>query len=116
MTFKVKKIRKKKSKFMVMTWIHEHFGAKSFFAVLGVCLLAGVLLIGSAFLRTWDGGGVSRIMPKISLIKEDQHGHTNILLLGVAGEAEEGGNLTDSIMILSVLRSLFPIVKLLVSA
>ena len=36
-----------------------------------------------------------------STLKKDNFGHTNILLLGVAGHAEEGGNLSDAMMICS---------------
>ncbi len=102
MTFKVKKIRKKKSKFKIITWISQYFGPRQGLGLLAVCLLAGVLLIGAAFLKSVGNGGPARILPKISLVEEDQFGHTNILFLGVAGEAEEGGNLTDSMMLVSI--------------
>lgn len=38
----------------------------------------------------------------LSPLETDENGHTNMLLLGVAGSSEEGGHLSDSIMIVSV--------------
>ncbi len=48
-----------------------------------------------------------KILPKISIekilkVKQDKYGHTNILLLGVAGAKKEGGYLSDSIILISL--------------
>ena len=103
MNFKVKKIRHKKSKIKLWQWFQDFFGRKKSLVLLvvGIFLLGiwgGVALLRSGFF----GVSVSSIMPRVSILKEDPYGHTNVLFLGVAGQEEEGGNLSDSIMIVSI--------------
>ena len=55
------------------------------------------------FFSQGSGGStsVTRFLPFGDLV-QDEAGRTNILFLGVAGETEEGGNLSDSILLASI--------------
>jgi len=103
MSFKVKKIRERKGKF---AWWHNFeaaIGARLARSILIAVPLSAVCLVGVAMLQQgWlTGDGPKRIIPKFTVLDET-NGHTNILFLGVAGKNEQGGNLSDSIMILSI--------------
>lgn len=77
-----------------MGWKHR----RKVFISLGLIVLvfSGKMLFGQAFQEK------TRKILSLNPIEIDEYGHTNILLLGVAGKNEEGGNLSDSIMIASV--------------
>ncbi len=57
----------------------------------------GVIAVQSGLL----GEKVRRVI-SLNPLKTDSNGHTNLLLLGVAGKTEQGGHLSDSIMIVSI--------------
>lgn len=103
MSFKVKKIRTQKGKLAWWYRFEEAVGTKLARAILLALPLSLFFLVGVAMLQQgWlTGDGPIRIMPKFTVLDESD-GHTNILFLGVAGKNEEGGNLSDSIMILSI--------------
>lgn len=91
MNFVQRPIRKRKKTFPIpLKWI-----------LIGLVLFAtfwgGVIAVRSGVL----GEGVRKIVT-LNPLKTDSDGHTNILLLGVAGETEQGGHLSDSIMIVSI--------------
>ncbi|MBT3349364.1 LCP family protein [bacterium] len=65
-------------------------------------LLGVVFWLGTAAVQSGVFGEKAERALSFNPLLTDGHGHTNILLLGVAGEAEEGGNLTDSIMVVSI--------------
>lgn len=90
MNFRIKKIQKKQQFRLI-----DH--PKKVIAALFVILA----LIGSLAFSTVFRDGAMRILPK-SPLKTDQYGHINFVLLGVAGKNEEGGLLSDSILIASL--------------
>ncbi len=57
----------------------------------------GVVAVQSGLL-----GEKARRVISLNPLLADKNGHTNVLLLGVAGEVEQGGHLSDSIMIVSI--------------
>lgn len=65
--------------------------------VLAATFWGGVTAVRSGVL----GEKVRRVV-SLNPLKTDTNGHTNLLLLGVAGEMEQGGHLSDSIMIVSI--------------
>lgn len=103
MSFKVKKIRAQKGKLAWWYRFEEAIGTKLARAILLALPISLFFLVGVAMLQQgWlTGDGPVRIMPKFTVLDESE-GHTNILFLGVAGKNEQGGNLSDSIMILSI--------------
>jgi LCP family protein required for cell wall assembly len=103
MSFKVKKIRAKKGKFAWWYSFEEIIGAKLARWILVAIPLSLFSLFGVAMLQQgWlMGDGPVRIIPKFTVLDESE-GHTNILFLGVAGKNEQGGNLSDSIMLMSI--------------
>jgi len=103
MSFKVKKIRAKKGKLAWWYNFEEAIGQKLAWSILIAVPLSLFLLFGGAMLQQgWlSGDGPARIMPKFTVLDETD-GHTNMLFLGVAGKNEEGGHLSDSIMLLSI--------------
>ncbi len=93
MSFKVRKIKHRRS---------QKGPGLSGKKKLLVALLS--LLVGGGFLYAHGSRGgatVARFLP-FSDLSQDEEGRTNILFLGVAGESEEGGNLSDSIMLASI--------------
>lgn len=90
MNFRIKKIQKKETK----PWI-IHKKKLLIAAIIIIALLSTITLAN--FFRS----GEIRILPK-SPLQTDQYGHTNFVLLGVAGKNEEGGFLSDSILIASL--------------
>lgn len=97
MNFKVRKIRKTKKENPFLSFLKKR---KKFliFCGIGILAIAGV----SSALKGVFSEGDRRPIFSFSLLKTDQYNHTNILLLGVAGKSEEGGHLSDSIMIASI--------------
>ncbi len=70
-------------------------------------ILIGILLVvtfwgGVVAVRSGLLGEKVRRVITLNSLKTDDSGHTNLLLLGVAGDTEEGGHLSDSIMIVSI--------------
>lgn len=70
-----------------------------------------ILIVVILILAFWGGvaavkggllGETVRQAVKLNPLKADKMGHTNLLLLGVAGKNEQGGHLSDSIMIVSI--------------
>lgn len=82
----------------------RYFGFKKALILVAVICFTGVMWAGVSFLgAVLDGGdSSSRGIFSFGGLDRDTHGHTNLLLLGMAGDAEEGGNLSDSIMIVSI--------------
>jgi LCP family protein required for cell wall assembly len=103
MSFKVKKIRAKKGKFAWWHRFEEAIGTKLARGILVALPLSLLSLVGVAMLQQgWmTGDGPVRIMPKFTAL-EETNGHTNMVFLGVAGKNEQGGNLSDSIILLSI--------------
>ncbi len=102
MNFKVRKIKpahQKKSKLAIIAdWLKNN---KKFAIVLLVAIFAG--FGARAIYEKFSIGEISA--PRIfsqGPLKKDKYGHTNILLLGVAGKNKEGGHLSDSIMLISI--------------
>lgn len=71
---------------------------------LGLIIVALVLTFwgGVAAVRGGLLGETVRQVVTLNSLKSDKEGHTNMLLLGVAGKMEQGGHLSDSIMIVSI--------------
>ncbi|MCB9809524.1 LCP family protein [Candidatus Peribacteria bacterium] len=69
-------------------------------------LVLGLLAFGAyAAHRTYNNKSLVPALPGRApqfALERDVNGHTNMLLLGTGGEQAEGGNLTDSIMIVSI--------------
>ena len=96
MNFKVRKIRHRRR-----TWKQVLFSRKT--AVIALFLVIGsgfAYFFGPNLIPEKDSEG--RVIETFKGLKIDKYKHTNILLLGVAGTAEQGGNLSDSIMIASI--------------
>ncbi|MCK5460577.1 LCP family protein [Candidatus Gracilibacteria bacterium] len=104
MTFKVKKICKGKSKIKNKVWrrLVRTFGSKKAFFYVLFFTISVVLLLGAVILNAGIFTDKVRQLVSVGPLKKGEFGHTNILLLGVAGKNEEGGNLSDSILILSI--------------
>ena len=102
MDFKVKKIKKDVKKTKGYKKLANYFGAKRVWIIIFLAFVAFVLLAVSAFLKTGSLGNVTRNILVKSTLKADKFGHTNILFLGIAGATEQGGHLSDSIMIASI--------------
>lgn len=104
MDFKVKKINKSSSKNRIWRSLNRHFGGPGSLLIIILVAFFILGLAGNAFRNFVESGGeIPRpsLLPSFGL-EQDSNGHTNILLLGVAGAQEEGGLLTDSIMIVSI--------------
>lgn len=80
----------------------QFFGQKGAIGVLVVLGLGIVFWGGSAAIDSGFFAEKTRQIFSFGPLNKDKNGHTNILLLGVAGEGAEGGNLSDSIMVVSV--------------
>ncbi|NCP67674.1 LCP family protein [bacterium] len=103
MSFKVKKIRENKGKFAWWLNFQDAVGPKLAKGILMAIPLSVLCLVGVAMLQAgWmSGDGPVRIIPKFTAL-EQTDGHTNMVFLGVAGRNEQGGNLSDSIILLSI--------------
>ena len=103
MKFKAKKIRQT-SRVRNVLWrkMVDCFGVKGSIVVSGLIILAGVFFVWGHTLGFDKISHTSREIFSFGGLKKDSFGHTNIVFLGVAGDAEEGGNLSDSIMLVSI--------------
>lgn len=102
MDFKVKRIGSSQAKNPVVRFWNNHFTPKKTVILCGLILFGGVALGGTIWIQ--EGGlkrSVERVVNNLPL-KQDEYGHINILFLGVAGRNEEGGNLSDSLMLASI--------------
>ncbi len=104
--FKVRKITDSHSRINIKNKFYRRlvriFGPRFAIAILAVSFLLIVLGAGSMILDSNLFVHATREIFSFGPLQEDSNGHTNILLLGVAGEGAEGGNLSDSIMIASI--------------
>lgn len=101
MSFKARKIYKKKSKTKaLLSGMIQRISLKKFVFFIGI-LLAIFVVGANPFHFNFLPKPTQNIF-SLSPLKTDDFGHTNMLFLGVAGEMEEGGNLSDSIMVVSV--------------
>ena len=98
MQFKVRKIKQKKSGNI----FNKLFGKKTKFLVIFFVSISIIFFAASKFFTSEFFLNQTKRLFSIIDIKKDKFGHTNILLLGVAGKNEEGGNLSDSILIASI--------------
>ncbi len=84
----------------------ERGGIIGFFGLWRFVLILSLLFIGAglaAAAQILDRPVQQIITPNfLSPLNQDAEGNTNILLLGVAGATEEGGYLTDSIILMSI--------------
>ena len=104
MSFKVRKIKTVRRK-------RKRFSVSNVFSFLNkykklVLLILGILFLGLVAKASYGFISSGKIKtPRIfssKILDTDKNGHTNILLLGVAGATEEGGHLSDSIMVASI--------------
>jgi len=109
MTFKVRRIRQKKSKWESFKglFFKKKEPKKKFLntpiILLVVFILCSVFILKAAFTSPKDSNQKSTsFFKKFSILDYDEFGHTNILLLGIAGKNQQGGHLSDSIMIMSI--------------
>lgn len=97
-SFKVKPIRKEKNLWKKCV---AGLGKKGAYTALGILILL-LLLTGISIAIKHGGIEAPRNLFSTGPLKVDKYGKTNFLLLGVAGFAEEGGNLSDSVMLVSL--------------
>ena len=102
--FKVRKIEDKRSRSKYKAWrkMTQFFGHKGAIGVLVVLGLGIVFWGGAEAINSGFFVEKTRQIFSFGPLDKDKNGHTNILLLGVAGEGAEGGNLSDSIMVVSI--------------
>lgn len=99
MNFKIRKIKHKKQN-LWQRFLSLFKSRKTIVILfLGFILVSAVGL--SSILKPSDHRGGRSIL-SLSPLERDRSGHTNILLLGVAGINKEGGNLSDSILLASI--------------
>ncbi len=105
MTFRVKKIRsgpiRPRNKYI--SRLLRNLGVRGTIIAGVMLFFVTVFAVGAMVIDSGDkspsrGGLFSSFNP----LQKDKYGHTNFLFLGVAGDAKEGGNLSDSIMIASI--------------
>ncbi len=99
MDFKIRKIKKKKSNLHLFRFLNCFVSSRKRIVITS---LLGCLLLLWGLNNITIGGKKHHISKILSPLSSDKYGHTNILLLGVAGTNKEGGNLTDSIMVVSI--------------
>ena len=99
MNFRVQKIRNRRNK---PRNIKQFFTKKVLRILFGLMVLTGVFAAGVWAVKAGVFGEAPQKILSLTPLKTDKNGHTNILLLGVAGSTEEGGHLTDSMMVISV--------------
>ncbi len=108
MTFKVRKIRKKKSvlqrvkALFIKTPEPKKISKKNILIFIAILFCVFLLIKGAFSSPSKPGEPTKSFFKKFSILKSDDFGHTNILLLGIAGKNEQGGHLSDSIMIASI--------------
>jgi len=102
MNFKVRKIKPNRNKspkwLKLWSWIKKN---KKTIFIAFIIIFAGFAV--RATYESFSAGEIKtpRIFSKGPL-KTGPNGHTNLLLLGVAGKSKEGGHLSDSIMLVSI--------------
>lgn len=102
MNFKIRKIKSESTedkKFRIRKFIRS-IGSRFGIIALSIFLLGGVFWSFAQISNIISSPTKGTFLQKGPLTK-DENGHVNIVLLGVAGEGGEGGNLSDSIMIAS---------------
>ncbi len=98
----MKRISKTKSKNPLVRFWTAHFHPKKTLAIFLFLVFGGAAWAGTAWI---NNGGLKKTVVRVVNnlpVDMDKNGHVNVLLLGVAGKNEEGGNLSDSIMLVSV--------------
>lgn len=103
MDFKVRKITKKqiKTKNKLARKCIRFFGHKGLGAIFIALVFLAIVFGAKAFVTSDFFKKQTRNLLNSTLLV-DENGHTNILLLGVGGKMAEGGNLSDSVMVLSL--------------
>ena len=102
MDFKVKRIGKSQSKNPILRFWNNHFSPKKSILLILLICVGSLAFAGTTWL---NNGGLKKTVNRVVKtlpVSQDVNGHINFLLLGVAGKNEEGGNLSDSIMLVSV--------------
>ncbi|NJP03802.1 LCP family protein, partial [Candidatus Gracilibacteria bacterium] len=99
MNFRVHKIRNRRRP---SRDFKQFLSKKVLRIILGVGVLIAVFGAGVWAVKSGVFGSAPQKILSLTPLETDNNGHTNILLLGVAGTTEEGGHLTDSMMIVSV--------------
>ncbi len=104
MKFKAKRICKGNLKVKNKYWrqMVRWFGLRGSVLLIAFVCFTGVIVAGANMLHASLLSNSTRSIFSLGPLDKDEFGHTNILFLGVAGEAEEGGNLSDSIMVVSI--------------
>lgn len=74
----------------------------SFLRLIVACLLGILLGFGFWYLKNTEIRFVSGVVSSPMSVLKNQSGRTNILLLGMGGEGHDGGDLTDSILLVSL--------------
>ncbi len=100
----MRKIAHKRSRSKYKAWrkLTRVFGHKGAIGIMVVIGLGIIFWGGSAAINSGFFVEKTRQIFSFGPLDKDKNGHTNILLLGVAGDGAEGGNLSDSIMVVSV--------------
>ena len=78
--------------------LHKNLKYFTFFA--GFLVILGLFWITISLVKSLDFG--SLIFSFGKQLKTDSHGHTNFVLTGIGGGEHDGGNLTDTIMLVSL--------------
>lgn len=99
MKFKTQKINRSEGIWRLLISYLGVWGARLVLIFLGLLLVLGTVY---GFKTFTQDGGVRNLIPTFGSLNMDEHGRVNFVLLGVGGKMEEGGNLSDSIMIVSV--------------
>lgn len=108
MKFKVKKIRPKHKNWREKVFYHlsSVFGKNGARLFLILCPVILIFFVSAqvVHLNLFDNGegGGGRLPKSLNVLERDENGHINILLLGTAGAMEQGGNLSDSLMVVSL--------------
>lgn len=106
MNFKVRKIKQEKKQNAFFLWgkrVIRSLGGKLALFFLILLVLGGTFWAGAHFVRSvFLSQGPLRPTINFSPLKKDAQGHTNILLLGIAGDGGEGEHLSDSVMVASL--------------
>ncbi len=80
----------------------QRFGTTLSFLIIGLIIFSGIFYASAKVLNSDFFHKNVREIFSFGPLEKDQFGHTNILLLGVAGLGAEGGHLSDSILIASI--------------
>ncbi len=104
MKFKTRKIGKQNSKIKnrFLRAIVRKFGITLSFVIIGLIVFSGIFYVSAKVLNSDFFHKNVREIFSFGPLQKDKFGHTNVLLLGVAGSGAEGGHLSDSILIVSI--------------